>query len=742
MFGFKILKEKDFISLREEMSLAKRTLEDIGWINLSTDNFINQEMFTMGFHQMIKKSRIYFVNNPLAKHWITLTTAFVFGEGLSTPKCKEESVQEIINQFWDDEANKKCLTSFIAQQSLSNKLQVEGNLFFVLVDDEEGNTRVRLLNTLEVVDVINDKDDRSKTLFYKVKLAEKDYDYNSDSYKTATQKYYYIPDISNINPKEYGVPENKLKLDCKVYHLKINADINDKLGIPDLYCALDWIKAHKDMAGDVATLVKALSKFAWTRKIKGTSAQVNSIAGAMRSRTNLTNISTMAGQTNVENESSTLEPVDIKSGGIDVGEKGLRQMKLMICAGSGIFEHYYGDPSTGNLATAKSMELPLLKKFVIYQVIWKNIFLTILNHTIKNKIRLGLLDGEIIVDEKQKTEKVETNLNLTIDVDFPPILEEDLNQASQAFSTAKDKGLISEELASRLFMTAANVDNLDEEIEAVLDENKVKREKAEAQFNQGQQFNQNIPTKEALEIPKKPETRLARKNNYLTQKMNGYRKVLNTYFEKMRREIKENTKVSVTDNVAVGNVKYLDRILEQFGEGMKSAAKSYFPIAVQIGEKYIQSHLREKKIKVEETLYEAQGLANKVLKNRLEWNAKYIDESLIPDMIKGITEVMRESYEDEDVYREAVNTKVNAFASRVEQYVGALWTVEEAAVKEAGRDTGLLVNFIGEEDEHNCEGCENALQGNPWPINEAPIPGEQNCLGRCRHALQIAEQGE
>lgn len=746
MFGISFIKSKDLVSLKEEMSLAKRTLEDIGWMNLNTDNFINQEIITMGFVQMIKKARIYYVNNPLAKHWVVLTTSFVFGEGISTPKAQEDSLQEIINQFWDDEDNQKCLTSFSAQQALSNKIQYEGNIFFLLFEDEEGNVRTRILNTIEIMDIIYDEEDRNRPIFYKIKQLDRKYNFSSDSYETSSQKHYYIPDVDNVYPEDYDVPENKLKTDCKIFHFKVNADINDKFGIPDLYAGLDWIKAHKDMAGDLATMVKALSKFAWTRKIKGTNAQVQSIAGALRSKTNLTNISTMSGQTNVENESSSLTPVDVKTGGVDIGEKGLRQMKLMVAAGSGIFEHYYGDPSTGNLATAKSMELPMVKKFTIYQTIWKSVYLKIIRIVIKNKIRLGLLDGTLEYNPKTRREKIITDLNLTIDLDFPPILEEDLQIAASAFSTAKKEGLISEELASRLFMYAANVDNIDEELEIVAEENKTKKEEAKAQFGMGMgkdNFSQDnldsTKVKEGLEIPKKPDTRLSRKNNFLLQKMNGYKKVLNSYFEKMHKEIKNSTKVTESGGLAVGNIENLDRIVEKFGEGMKSAAKSYFPIAVQIGEKYTQSHLREKKIKVEETLYEARGIASKVLKNRLAWNSKYIDESLIPDMINGITEVMKSSYNSEEDFKESINEKVLAYVSRVEQYVGALWTVEEDAMKEAGRNTGLMVNFAGEEDGDNCEGCQQAIVGNPWLIDEAPLPGEQNCFGRCRHALQIIE---
>jgi len=68
--------------------------------------------------------------------------------------------------------------------------------------------------------------------------------------------------------------------------------------------------------------------------------------------------------------------------------------------------------------------------------------------------------------------------------------------------------------------------------------------------------------------------------------------------------------------------------------------------------------------------------------------------------------------------------------------------VEEAAVKEAGQGTGVMVNFVGADDNATCDGCAEAMEGNPYLIDEAPEPGSHECDGRCRHALQIAEAGE
>lgn len=764
IFGLEVKRSSTEQELREEMSLYKRTLEDIGWINLSMDQYSREELIAGGFHFMLKRCRIMYVNNPLCKHWIHLTTSFVFGRGLSAPTSEDMQLQEIIQEFWDDPDNKKTLTTVGPQRMISNKLQYEGNLFFMLFDDEEGKIRVRLLNTVEVVDIITDDEDRNKFLFYKVSLSNRSYDYKADAFENQKTQFWYIPDMDNENPKGYGVPDNKLKDDCRVFHVKINCDINDKFGIPDLYAGLDWVKAHKDMAGDMATLIKALSQFAWKKKVKGGAAQVNSILGKMRATTNLSNISTMAGKTQIENAGVEMESIDIKTGGVQIAGEGLKAMQMMVCSASGIFYHYYGDPSTGNLATATSMELPMIKKFEDYQMLWTYIYTVIILYTFRKKIEVGLLDGSVKYDAKTGYTYLETKKDLTLGVDFPPIIEQDIQEVANALQIGKNNGLIGDEEAARQFLLALEVDDLDNAVAAALSDLNIKRQQESlitdepnnnapsSNANSRQQNNYADPAiQEAVQrilkvlaikedgSSEKDGSRFNRKTNYLNQRLNGYRKALVGHYRAFQKDIKASSRVGGTNSQYVGDIKDLSKHLKKLGDGMKLSAKTYFPEAVKIGEKYIQSHLVRTGKKIEETLYEKSGSGNKVLQNSLDFNAKYIDESLLPDINDKLNNTIKQQYETDTAFNIAVAEAVNSFDSRIEQYIGYLWTVEEKAVKEAGSGTGVKVNFVGPDDENDCEDCAEAVNGGPYDIDEAPQPGELQCLSNCRHALQVED---
>jgi hypothetical protein len=87
-------------------------------------------------------------------------------------------------------------------------------------------------------------------------------------------------------------------------------------------------------------------------------------------------------------------------------------LKLQVCAAVGIPEQYFGDISTGNLATAKTVELPMLKMFQSYQAIWADTYKDI------NNI---ILEYNGIAEEKRY-----------VDMDFPKIAPADVLQAADA----------------------------------------------------------------------------------------------------------------------------------------------------------------------------------------------------------------------------------------------------------------------------------------------------------------------
>ena len=723
LFGYNFVQEKTLVNLVETLSQQRRTLEDIGWVNLSVTSD-NGDLIKGGFEKMIKRCRINYYNNPLAGHWVQLTTSFTFGKGLELPIATDKDIQELIKDFWEDPDNQISFTSKQAQIKNSDKLQYEGNLFVVLfVNKTSGKVRVRLLDTLEVKDIINDAGDRKRPIVYKTLNNQKTYNFKQDSYDiNINNKYKYYQDYQVANIEEYNIPTDKLVENVYIYHVKINCDPNDKFGVPVLYRGLDWLKAHKDMSGDMATYIRALSTIAWKKKVKGTPAQVSSIKNAMQAKTDLSNIPAAVGSTQVENEGIDLSAVNQSTGGIGNMTAGLRQLKLMVCAAAHIPEHYWGDPSSGNLATATSMELPLIKIFSANQEMWTGIYNDVLQFVINKAIEAQKLPGSMELDSESNRNIYDTDLDRFIDIDFPPLTNKELDKLSGSLQIGVTNGLITKKAASQIYMLAHGVNNVSEEMEELFPASGKKKEV--------EPIKKEVPIKEAIEAPdKKQADKLVKKNNHTLARLNGYTKALATHYKRFEESIANSTKISGTDDMKIGNVTGLDGHLKILATGMNNSAKIYYPIAIDIGKKYLLSHTKQLKVK-EAALPDA--WEKTLLAERLKWNKKFIEESLIPDIHESITATMRMPYADKAAFATAIDATTAKFESRVEQYAGAFWSVEEGAVKEAGSEQGLMANFVGASDDNTCEDCAAAMSGNPWKLEDIPEPGTDTiCNGRC-----------
>jgi len=107
----------------------------------------------------------------------------------------------------------------------------------------------------------------------------------------------------------------------------------------------------------------ALTRFAWRTKVAGGQAAVD----AIKAKTHEQEIP--AGSQILENLGADTQPIKTDSAARNAYDDG-RMIKLMFQASVGISEQYFADISTGNLATAKTVELPMMKMFKSNQKVW------------------------------------------------------------------------------------------------------------------------------------------------------------------------------------------------------------------------------------------------------------------------------------------------------------------------------------------------------------------------------------
>ncbi len=327
-------------------------LEDKGWINLAspTDDIITGGAWVAN----VKLSRLYAVKDPLGKQSIRLWTDYTFGTGMVWSVAEDnKTARKALESFWNAPENKAVLSPR-GQRKGSDKLLIDGEVFYAIFLGSGGKVTIRFVEPLEITEIITDTDDKEKVLFYKRSWA----DPQGNAHATIYRSYTNIKNEKGIDSQGQTVSATD---DGIIYHLTYNT--TTQRGNPLLLPALDWIKQYRRFLASRIAVMLALARFAWRTKVKGGQTVVD----AMKAQTEGKEIA--AGSQLLENLGSDTTPIKTESGA-SAAYHDARMIKLQVCAAVGIPEQYFGDISIGNLATAKTVELPMLKMFQSYQAIW------------------------------------------------------------------------------------------------------------------------------------------------------------------------------------------------------------------------------------------------------------------------------------------------------------------------------------------------------------------------------------
>jgi hypothetical protein len=438
----------------EAIAELELDLEDKGWQRLKSGDsdftFSREALRTI-----TRTSRLLFLKNPLIRRAVLTKTDYVFGQGM-TIKARNPKVDEIVQAFLADDKNKHELTAMVAQQERDQDLQVEGNLFFVFFTNTNGDTRIRTIVFDEIEQVISNPEDRREPWFYlrhvTAAMGQEDY--------TLYPDYQYRP---QARPATYKVgdlgmtTEIRVEWDHPVYHVRVNPSTDSAFGVSELYAAQDWATAYNEFLSNWATIVRSYARWAW--KLTAKAAKIPAIKAQLESR-----IGSATGQSAqpapsagsiFASETTDLQP--LRTSGATTSAEDGRRLLLMVCAATGISEHYLGDPSTGNLATATSMERPMELSFVNRQRFWQAVWEAILLFVIERKAEAGTAgitggyvapaddpwqEHRFVFDPDLDDELTESGdpADVHVDIIFPSIVEHDMAAEVAALTQAATLG--------------------------------------------------------------------------------------------------------------------------------------------------------------------------------------------------------------------------------------------------------------------------------------------------------------
>jgi len=463
--------------LKERIAELEFAWEDKDFIQLN--ELGDGKQFSRSFLRKINYwARLYWLKNPLIKRAVNTQTQYVFGQGINI-QADDETINEVLQAFLDNSKNRIELTDHQSRMVKETELQINANLFFVFfVNQFTGTVSIRTIPADEIEDIICDPEDNKTPLYYKRVYYQKEYNLFGRDIENK-QKTVFYPDFRSTDYKG-PVRLSGVEQEAFVYHIAVNKLSDMKFGVSEVYAAIDWSKAYKEFLEDWATIAKALSRFAWRVKSKGGKRGLQNVKDKLKTSLGSgsateNNPPPAAGSMLLEPEDKSMEP--IRTAGVVMKAEDGNKIINMVSAGTGIFYHYLtGDPSTGNLATAKSMERPMEIMFRDRQQLWVSIFTEIINFVIKQSIKApkGKLTSMAIIeldDYGEEQVKWSEGIDTNIHISFPDILQKDIDSLVKAIVSVatldgkKLAGTLDMETVTRMLLEVLGEENIDEIIE-------------------------------------------------------------------------------------------------------------------------------------------------------------------------------------------------------------------------------------------------------------------------------------
>ncbi|MFI7113969.1 hypothetical protein ACIBK9_47165 [Nonomuraea sp. NPDC050227] len=469
--------------LQESIADLEARMYEPGWQRLTAT--VEEEFSRGGLEQITAVCRIMTIKSPLLRRGLSLRTGYVWGQGvqISARATGEQGqdVNSVVQRFLDDPGNRRTLTGDQAHEELERALYSDGNVFLALfTSPRTGRVQVRTLPWDEITDVICNPEDRSEPWFYRREWWQ---DVRTDSGVIQERRVAYYPALGYnppLKPRRLTFPyygDNQLAevlWDAPVYHVRVNAQLGWKFGVPDSYAAVDWAQAYKSFLEDWATLIKALSRFAWRLTSKGSKQAAARARIAQAPATDrYSGDPQRAGATALMTPDMSLEAIP-KSGATIDSESG-RPLAAMVAAALDVpVTMLLGDPgTTGARATAETLDTPTERSMELRRSVWAEAYRRILDHVIDQAVKApqGALKGKVVRDDDNiETVELAQDTDRTVDISFPDIDDLDPGVIIDSITKADGTGYLPPLVVVRLLLEALGVRDVESILEALTDE--------------------------------------------------------------------------------------------------------------------------------------------------------------------------------------------------------------------------------------------------------------------------------
>lgn len=449
--------EHSFEVLKESIGSLELAMDNVGWRDMLAQS--ETEFSREGLRKSASLCRVMAVANPLIKRALGVRCGYIFGEGYEI-KSSDEKVNEVIQRMISDEGNQRAVFGETATEENERTLGTDGNLTFALfANPTTGHVRIRTVSFDEITDVICNPDDKDDPWFY---LREYDQVNLEDNSVRHVQEYHPALGYRPARRRR-RINDKPVIWDVPILHAKVNALDGWKFGVGDAYAAIPWARLYRDFLGDWATLVKALSQFAF--KVSGGSAgKADELRQAIA---RATRDGVPVGSTAALDAGTTMEAIP-KTGATIDSESG-KPLAAMVAAALGIpVTVLLGDPGqTGARAVAETLDTPTINEMQRRRRVWDYVFRQMAMYAIRWAVIApqGGLSGTVTRDRFTDQEVVTLRGKKTtfgIEIIWPSLASESTAAAIQAIVNADGTGKVPPLITLRLILEVLKVPNVED----------------------------------------------------------------------------------------------------------------------------------------------------------------------------------------------------------------------------------------------------------------------------------------
>lgn len=465
--------------LIEALADIELAMEDKGWVRLgiNADNEFSRE----GLRRNADIARVMAVANPLIRRGVQLKIAYVWGSGVSVSaraagEAAGQDVNAAVQDFLDDPSNKAGLTSEQTREEYERALATDGNIFLTLFTEPvTGRVQVRAMPFDEILDVVNNPQDRKDPWFYLRQWTETvvEAGFAGTRSRRQTRKAYYPALGYRPRLRPRSIDGVDVRWDSPVLHVSVNRLDGWKFGLGDVFAALRWARAYEEFLVDWARLVKALSRYAW-RFTGDKSKKVRDAVDKMRTLIPIeTNSGGQAGATAAYGPGGHLEAIP-KTGATIDSESG-RPLAAMVAAALGVpVTMLLGDPGvTGARATAETLDRPTELEMGMRRNLWTSVLRRILDYVIEQAVKApsAPLRGSVrLTRDGREVIELTGDVEKTVDIDWPDLSKLDPTRLVEAVVAADSTGKMPPLATVRLLLQALKVKDVDELLEVITDD--------------------------------------------------------------------------------------------------------------------------------------------------------------------------------------------------------------------------------------------------------------------------------